>query len=109
MSVAAMTAAQLLLKKGMLVVGQFPQNLGDFLPFLAKAFTNAYVLSAMFFTLATALAWILAVSKAELSYIYPFMAMSYVLFQVYFCDKVFVARHLDTAVFENLKKYFPLQ
>ena len=79
MSVAAMTAAQLLLKKGMLVVGQFPQNLGDFLPFLAKAFTNAYVLSAMFFTLATALAWILAVSKAELSYIYPFMAMSYVL------------------------------
>ena len=78
-SVSAMTAAQLLLKKGVLVVGQFPQNLGDFLPFLAKAFTNAYVLAAMFFTLATALAWILAVSKAELSHIYPFMALSYVL------------------------------
>ena len=78
-SVAAMTAAQLLLKKGVLLVGGFPQNLGELGHFFSKVYTNGYVLSAVFLTIITALAWILAVSKAQLSYIYPFMALSYVL------------------------------
>lgn len=74
-----MTAAQLLLKKGLLLVGGFPQNLSELGHFFAKAYTNAYILSAVFLTIVTALAWILAVSKTELSQIYPFMALSYVL------------------------------
>ena len=78
-SVAAMTAAQLFLKKGMLLIGQFPQNFSDLIPFFIKAFTNTYVISAVFLTILTALAWILAVSRAQLSFIYPFMALSYVL------------------------------
>jgi uncharacterized membrane protein len=78
-SIAAMTAAQLLLKKGMLLIGGFPQNLGELGHFFSKVYTNGYVLSAVFLTIITALAWILAVSKAELSQIYPFMALSYVL------------------------------
>ena len=78
-SVAAMTAAQLLLKKGLHVVGEFPGRLSDLLPFFLKAYTNIYVIFAVLLTLVTALAWILAVSKAQLSYIYPFMALSYVL------------------------------
>jgi drug/metabolite transporter (DMT)-like permease len=78
-SVAAMTAAQLLLKKGSLVVGHFPQNLGEAPHFFLKAYTNPYIIAAVFLTIVTALAWLLAVSKAELSQIYPFMALSYVL------------------------------
>jgi len=78
-SVAAMTAAQLLLKKGLLLVGEFPGRLGDLLPFFLKAYTNIYVISAVLLTIVTALAWILAVSKAQLSFLYPFMALSYVL------------------------------
>lgn len=78
-SVVAMTAAQLLLKKGVLQVGGFPQNLHELGHFFSQAYTNGYVLSAVFLTIVTAIAWVLAVSKAELSYIYPFMALSYVL------------------------------
>ena len=78
-SVAAMTAAQLLLKKGLLFIGQYPQSLSELGPFFSKAYTNGYVISATFLTIITALAWILALSKAELSHIYPFMALSYVL------------------------------
>jgi drug/metabolite transporter (DMT)-like permease len=78
-SVVAMTAAQLLLKKGVLLVGGFPQNLSELGHFFSRAYTNAYILSAVFLTIITALAWILAVSKTELSQIYPFMALSYVL------------------------------
>ena len=78
-SVAAMTAAQLLLKKGLIVVGHVPQDLGEAPHFFLKVCSNPYMIGAVFMTIVTALAWLLAVSKAELSHIYPFMALSYVL------------------------------
>jgi uncharacterized membrane protein len=78
-SVAAMTAAQLLLKKGLLVVGHFPQRPAEMVDFFFKAYTNPYIITAVIMTILTALAWLAAVSKAELSHIYPFMALSYVL------------------------------
>ena len=58
-SVAAMTAAQLFVKKGLLSVGQFPQNFGELIPFFMKAYTNTYVISAVFLTILTVLAWTL--------------------------------------------------
>ena len=82
-SVVAMSASQLLLKKGLLVIDQSPQSLSELVPFFLKAYTNPYVISAVFLTLVTALAWILAVSRAELSHIYPFMALSYVLIALF--------------------------
>jgi len=70
-AVAAMTAAQLLLKKGLHVVGAFPGRLSDLLPFFLKAYTNIYIISAVLLTIVTALAWILAVSKTQLSFLLP--------------------------------------
>ena len=78
-SVAAMTGAQLLLKKGLLIVGQFPQQFGDLPGFFVRALSSPYVIGAGVLTIITALAWFLAVSRAELSQVYPFMALSYVL------------------------------
>ena len=78
-SVVAMSGAQLLLKKGLLQVGAFSLHISEIGSFFMKAYTNVYVISAVILTVITALAWILAVSKAELSHIYPFMALSYVL------------------------------
>jgi len=79
-SVTAMSGAQLLLKKGLNVIGQFPESGRELLPFFAKAFSNVYVISALVLTAITALAWIMAVAKStEISQIYPFMALSYVL------------------------------
>lgn len=77
-SIAAMTAAQLLLKKGLIAVDQFPQNFSQVIPFFLKVYSNPYVISAVFLTILTALAWVLAVSRTQLSFIYPFMALSYV-------------------------------
>jgi len=78
-SIAAMTAAQLLLKKGLLSVGQSPQNFSQLIPFFLKVYTNPYVITAVLVTLLAGLAWILAVARAQLSFVYPFMALSYVL------------------------------
>jgi drug/metabolite transporter (DMT)-like permease len=101
-SVAAMTAAQLLLKKGLLVVGHFPQNVGETPHFFLKAYTNPYVIGAVFLTIVTAMAWLLAVSKADLSHIYPFMALSYVLVAVFswwiFKEDISALRWLGIAV-----------
>lgn len=73
------TQAILLVKKGLLAVGQIPQNFGELIPFFWKTFTNAYVISAVLLTIVAALTWILAVSRAQLSFIYPFMALTYLL------------------------------
>lgn len=78
-SVAAMTAAHLFLKKGILSVGQTPQSFGELVPFFLKAFTNTYVISSVLLIILTGLAWVLVISRAQLSFVYPFMALSYVL------------------------------
>ena len=101
-SVVAMSASQLLLKKGLLVIGQSPQSISELGSFLLKAYTNPYVISAVFLALFTALAWILAVSRAEISHIYPFMALSYVLVALFslwlFSENVTAVRWIGIAL-----------
>lgn len=101
-SVLAMSGAQLLLKKGLQLV-PFPQSFSEVASFFAKAFTNGYILSALFLVIVTALAWMLAVSKAEnLSQLYPFMALSYVIVALFswwlFAEGVTVARWVGIAL-----------
>jgi drug/metabolite transporter (DMT)-like permease len=74
-----MVAAQLLLKKGMLQVGQFSGSIGDIWPFFAKTFTEPYVLIGIFCVLISALSWMIAISRAEMSRIYPFMGLTFAL------------------------------
>ena len=79
-ALAGVVTAQLLLRKGMLLVGQLPHSFGEIIPFFFRAFTNPYVFGAMLAVLIAGLAWISAISRAEaLSRVYPFMALSYVL------------------------------
>jgi len=82
-SVIAMTVSQLLLKKGVFLAGQFPQNFSELIPFFLRAFTNTYVISAIFVTIIAALAWILALPRVSLSFLYPFMSISYVLIALF--------------------------
>ena len=101
-SVTAMTGAQLLMKKGVLQVGGFPHSLSELGRFFLDAGTNGYIISAIFLCLITALAWILALSKAELSHIYPLMALSYVLVALFslliFKEDVTVLRWIGIVV-----------
>jgi len=101
-SVAAMSAAQLLLKKGLFSVGPYPQNFSELMPFFLKAYSNGYVISAVFLTILTALVWILAVSRTQLSFVYPFMALSYVLVALFslliFKEDVTIFRWLGIVV-----------
>jgi drug/metabolite transporter (DMT)-like permease len=61
---------QLILKSGMNQVGQFE---------LIKTFTNPLVLLGLAFYGASAVLWLLVLSRESLSFVYPLVAMSYVL------------------------------
>ncbi len=52
-TLAGVVTAQLLLRKGMLLIGQFPQGLKEVVPFFFRALTNFYVLSQVDPTLRT--------------------------------------------------------
>ena len=77
--VAAMAAVQLLVKKALLTVGPFPDNLSQVIPFFLKVYTNFYMILGIVITVLAALVWVLVVSKMQISYLYPFVALSYVL------------------------------
>ena len=78
-AIIAMSASQLLAKKGLLTIGFTPHSLGDLGHFFLKAYSNGYIISAVALTIVTALVWVVALSKSELSWLYPFMALSYIL------------------------------
>ena len=72
-------SGQLLLKKGLLMIGQIPNNFSEFGSFFLKVFSNIYVLSAIVLWIVAALSWFIAVSKGELGHILPFMGLSFAL------------------------------
>jgi drug/metabolite transporter (DMT)-like permease len=79
LSILSMSGGQLLLKKGLLIIGRYPGSLSDLPWFFFKAFTSIYVLSAIFLMVISALSWMIALSKSQLSYIYPLSAFSYII------------------------------
>lgn len=79
LSIVFMSAAQLLLKRGLLEIGPFPADIKELILFYSKSCTNIYIIFAVVCTLFTAFVWFLVASKAQISFAYPFMALSYIL------------------------------
>lgn len=72
-------AGQLLVKRGMLVVGTAP-NMPSHLPaFLIHVLLNPLVIFGLGSAVLAALCWTVAVSQTPLSIAYPFMSLSLVL------------------------------
>jgi drug/metabolite transporter (DMT)-like permease len=76
-TMVAMVITQLFLRKGMLEVGAFNSGTG-LITFFLKAVTNPYIIIAIFTTAIAAGSWLIAVSKAEINRIYPFMGLTFV-------------------------------
>ena len=70
---------QLLLKKGMSVVGQFDfADAGQIIPQFYRAFTNPYVFAGFVFYFLSSLFWMIVLSRVELSVAYPMLSLGYV-------------------------------
>lgn len=87
-TIAGTVAGQLLLKKGMLEVGQIPFHFDEYIPFFIKALSNFYVVCSLFFAFVAAMGWIAAISKLKLNYAYPFMASTFA-FVIFFSSLIF--------------------
>lgn len=68
---------QLMLKSGMMEVGQVPSNVRDYIPFFGRALTNLRVIVSLLLAFVASMGWIAAVSKLKLSYAYPLMASTF--------------------------------
>jgi len=101
-TVTAVSGVHLLFKKGLISIGQAPSSLGEFFPFMLNVFTNIYCISAVLLALLAVPVWILAIGRAQLSFVYPFAALSYVLVALFsllfFKEDVGVLRWLGIIV-----------
>jgi multidrug transporter EmrE-like cation transporter len=70
-------SGQLMLKSGMLQVGEMPSNASESIPFLFRALSNFRVACSLVLAFIAAMGWIAAVSRLKLSYAYPFMASTF--------------------------------
>jgi multidrug transporter EmrE-like cation transporter len=69
---------QLLLKKGMTMVGQFNfTDLAQIVPQFMRAFTNPWVFAGFAFYFLSSLFWMIVLSRVELSVAYPMLSLGY--------------------------------
>lgn len=74
------TYGQLVIKIGVNKLGNFSTaSASSIYHYFFKAFTNLWILSGLFAALLAALCWIAAMSKFELSTVYPFQSINFIL------------------------------
>ena len=92
-----MDTGQLLLKKGMNSLGALDFSIGIFSVFFS-IFTNPFVFFGVMFFVASSFFWLLALSKAHLSYAFPILSLGYVivfvLSWVFFGEQISLLRTL---------------
>lgn len=79
LTIAFTVIGQLLVKQGALEVGSSPGQLRQTPEFLWRAFKNWYVLLGLASAALAAAAWVMALSRSDLTFAYPFMGLSIVL------------------------------
>lgn len=78
-SVIAGALGQILFKKGMGSIGPLTLTPDQFLIILWKMATNPYVVIGLVAYAGSTIFWLTALSRLDLSYVYPFASLSYIL------------------------------
>ncbi len=78
-SIFLAVVGQLLLKMGMLRVGKFSFNISTLVHQYARILLNPFVIAGLFAFFISMLIWLYVLSRMELSFAYPFVALNYVL------------------------------
>jgi len=77
-SVGAATSGQILFKKGVFVTGEINLQ-GSVIGELLKLIFNPFVLSGLVLYIISTIVWLIALSKTNLSFVYPFAALIFIL------------------------------
>lgn len=71
--------AQLLLKKGMIIIGEISLDWTSFISLAFKASTNIYIIVGLISYVISFMVWLIVLSKVEVSYAYPFLSIGYII------------------------------
>jgi drug/metabolite transporter (DMT)-like permease len=77
-SVLAGATGQILLKHGMVLIGEVTLNADQMLSVLFRLATNPFVLGGLALYAGGTVFWLAALSRVDLSYAYPFASLSYI-------------------------------
>ena len=78
-SVLGGAIGQILLKKGMNTMGAMTLSISEFGNILWRIGTNPFVVLGLFIYVISVIFWLVALSRVDLSYAYPFASLSYVI------------------------------
>ena len=78
-SVLLGATGQVLLKKGMLLIGPLTLSITEIGDILLRLVTNPFVVLGLGTYVVSTVIWLVALSRVDLSYAYPFVSLSYVL------------------------------
>lgn len=96
------TYSQLIIRWKVGAAGVLPEDVGGKLTFIMHLLLSPWVLSAIAATFVAGVAWMLALSKFELSYAYPYTGLIYILVMgaaaVLFGDAITPGRVIGTLV-----------
>lgn len=79
MGVILNTAAQLLLKAGMLRIGHFDFELNKLLNISYQVMLNPYIIIGLLAYIISFVVWLMVLSRVEISFAYPLISIGYVL------------------------------
>ncbi len=78
-SVLAGGFGQVILKKGMTDIGPLTLTFSQLGSILIRLFTNAYVIIGLGVYVISSILWLVALSRVNLSFAYPFVSLGYVI------------------------------
>ncbi len=82
-TIAFTVYGQLVLKWRISQYSDLPQLTSEKLIFLAKLFLDPYLISGLASAFIASLFWLMAMTKFEISYAYPFMSLAFVLVMIF--------------------------
>ncbi len=71
-------AAQIVLKKGMIEIGQFSFTLDNLLPIGIKVIMSPFVMLGIVFYVVSLAVWLMVLSRVDVSYAYPLLSVGYI-------------------------------
>lgn len=70
--------AQLLLRKGMMLIGNVQVSLESILALFPKLIINIYIWGGLLGYAISVIVWLIVLSRLEVSYAYPFLSIGYI-------------------------------
>jgi drug/metabolite transporter (DMT)-like permease len=78
-TVLATVYSQLIIRWQTSLAGPLPDNTIDIITYIANLLMKPWVLSGLFSTFIAGIAWMLAMTKFEISYAFPFVSLNYII------------------------------